>query len=93
MLLGERDYVSEPLRHQLNSRYGVTMIAIQRTNMNPNTPAEQRLLRMYRKCIETCNSNSQLEKTGVAQLHTRVVADTSLKIAASLCALSVSNND
>jgi hypothetical protein len=89
ILLGDRGYVSEPLRHQLDARYGVTMIAIQRANMNPNTPAEQQLLRMHRKRIETCNS--QLEKMGVARLHTRIVAGVSLKIAASLCALSVSN--
>jgi IS5 family transposase len=90
ILLGDRGYVSEPLRHQLDARYGVTMIAIQRANMNPNTPAEQQLLRMHRKRIETCNS--QLEKMGVARLHTRIVAGVSLKIAASLCALSVSNH-
>jgi len=45
---------------------------------------------MHRKRIET--SNSQLEKMGVARLHTRIVAGTALKIAASLCALSVSNH-
>jgi hypothetical protein len=90
ILLGDCGYVSEPLCHQLDARYGVTMSAIQRANMNPNTPAEQRLLRMHRKRIETCNS--QLEKMGVARLHTRIVAGTTLKIAASLCALSVSNH-
>ena len=90
VLLGDRGYVSEPLRHQLDARYGVTMIAIHRANMQPNTPAEQRLLRMHRKRIETCNS--QLEKMGVARLHARLTAGASLKIAASLCALSVSNH-
>jgi hypothetical protein len=73
-----------------DARYGVTMSAIQRANMNPNTPAEQQLLRLHRKRIETCTS--QLEKMGVARLHTRIVAGTALKIAASLCALSVSNH-
>lgn len=90
ILLGDSGYVSEPLCHQLDARYGVTMISIQRANMNPNTPAEQQLLRMHRKRIETCNS--QLEKMGVARLHTRIIAGTALKIAASLCALSVSNH-
>ena len=89
LLLGDRGYVSEPLRHQLDARYGVTMIAIHRANMQPNTPAEQRLLRMHRKRIETCNR--QLEKMGVARIHARLTAGVSLKIAASLCALSVSN--
>jgi len=42
MLLGDRGYVSESLCHQLEARYGVTMIAIHRANMQPNTPAEQR---------------------------------------------------
>jgi hypothetical protein len=90
VLLGDRSYVSEPLRHHLDARYGVTMIAIHRTNMRPNTPAEQRLLRTHRKRIETCNS--QLEKIGVARIHARLTTGVSLKIAASLCALSVSNH-
>jgi hypothetical protein len=37
------------------------MITIHRTNMMPNTPAEQQLLRFNRKRIETCKI--QLEKT------------------------------
>lgn len=89
MLLGDRGYVGGPLCHQLDARYGITLIAMHRTNMTPNTPAEQRLLRMHRKRIETCNS--QLEKMGVARLHARLSAGVSLKIAASLCALSVTN--
>jgi hypothetical protein len=89
ILLGDRGYVSEPLRHQLDARYGVTMIAIQRANKNPNTPAAKRLRRMHRKCIETCNR--QLEKMGDTRLYTRIVAGVSLKITASLYALSVSN--
>ena len=89
VLLGDRGYVSEPLCHHLDARYGVTMIAIHRANMKPNTPAEQRLLRTHRKRIETCNS--QLEKMGVARLHARLTAGVTLKIAASLCALSVTN--
>ena len=90
ILLGDRGYVSEPLRHQLDARSVVTMIAIHRANMQPNTPAEQRLLRMPRRRIETCNS--QLEHMGVARIHARLTAGVSLKIAASLCALSVSNH-
>jgi IS5 family transposase len=90
ILLGDRGYVSEPLRHQLDARYGVTMIAIHRANMQPNTPAEQRLLHMHRKRIETCNS--QREKMGVARIHARLMAGVSPKIAASFCALSVSNH-
>jgi IS5 family transposase len=89
VLIGDRGYVSEPLRHHLDARSSVTMIAIHRTNMKPNIPAEQRLLRIHRKRIETCNS--QLEKMGVARLHARLTAGVSLKIAASLCALSVTN--
>jgi hypothetical protein len=90
VLLGDHGYVSEPLCHQLDARYGVTLIAIHRTNLTPNTPAEQQLLRLHRKRIETCNS--QLEKMSVARLHARLTADVSLKIAASLCTLSVSNH-
>ena len=90
VLLGDRGYVSKPLRHHLDARYGVTLITIHRANMTSNTPAEQQRLRLHRKRIETCNS--QLEKMGVARLHARFSAGVSLKIAASLCALSVSNH-
>jgi hypothetical protein len=55
--LGDRGSVREPLRHQLDARYGVTMIALHRANMHPNTPAEQRLLRMHRKRIEPAIAN------------------------------------
>ncbi len=66
MLLGDRGYVSELLCHQLDARYGVTMIAIHRANMQPNTPAEQRLFRMHRKRNKPCNRH--LEKTGITGL-------------------------
>lgn len=64
VLLGNCESVSEPLRHQLDARYDVIMIAIHRANMQSNTPTEQRLLRMH---IETCNS--QPVKMGVAGIH------------------------
>lgn len=83
VLLGDRGYVSELQRHQLNVHYDGTMIAIHRANMHPKTPAEQRLLRMKRKHIKICNC--QLEKMGVAQIHAQLSAGISLKIAASLC--------
>lgn len=89
ILLGDSGYVSEPLRHQLDTRYGVTMIAIQRANMPPNTPAEQQILRMHCKRIET--SNTHLLELAIAGLNARITAGVSLKIAALLCALSVSN--
>ena len=57
ILRGDRGYVSEPLRHQLDARHGVTMIATQRANMNPYTPAGQRLLRIYHKRIESYIAN------------------------------------
>jgi len=44
---------------------------------------------MYRKRIETCNS--QLEKMGIARIHVGFRTGVSLKIDALLCALSVSN--
>jgi hypothetical protein len=79
VLIGDRGSVSEPLRYQFDSRYEVTLIAVHRANMHPNTPAEQRLRRM---CIETCNS--QLEKMGVVRIYARLTAGVSLKIATSL---------
>jgi IS5 family transposase len=79
VLLGDCGYVSEPLRHQLDAHYGVMMIAIHRANMQPNTLAEQRLLCMHGKRIETCDS--QLEKMGIARIHARLTTDVSLKIA------------
>ena len=66
------------------------MIAIHRANMQPNTAAEQRLLRMHRTRSKTCNS--QRKKMGVARLHARLTAGVSLKIAEVLCGLSVSNH-
>ena len=60
MLLGDRGEVSESLCYHLDVRYGIMMIAIRRTNIQPNTLAKQQLLRMYCKRIETCNS--QLER-------------------------------
>jgi hypothetical protein len=65
-------------------------IDIHRTNMTPHTPAEQQRLRLHRKHIENCHS--QLEKIRVARLHARLSAGVSLKIAASLRVLSVSNH-
>jgi len=87
--IGDCDYAGEPLRHHLDACYSVIMVAIHRDNMYPNTPAEQHLLRMYRKRIETCNS--QLEKMGIARIHVGFMTGVSLKIDALLCALSVSN--
>ena len=78
-MIDDRGSVSEPLRNQFDSRYEVTLIAVHRANMHPNTPAEQRLRRM---CIETCNS--QLEKMGVVRIYARLTAGVSLKIATSL---------
>lgn len=60
VLLGNRGNVSDSLYHHLNARYRVTMIAIQRAKIQPNIPAEQRLLHMYRKLIETCNSQLEI---------------------------------
>jgi Transposase DDE domain len=86
VLLGNRGNVSDPLYHHLDARYGVTMIAIQRAKIQPNTPAEQRLLRMHRKLIET--SNSQLEKIDLPGSMPGI----SRKIALALCELHVSNH-
>jgi hypothetical protein len=47
------------------------------------------MLRMQRKRIETCNR--QRKKMGVMWLHVRLSTGFSFKIAASLCALGVSN--
>lgn len=64
VLLGDRGYVSEPIRHQLDARYVVTMIAILRANMPPilrkNNASS---VRMRRKRIETYNS--QLDRSMV----------------------------
>ncbi len=82
--------MSEPLRRHLDAISGVTMIAIYRTNMTPNNLAEQQLLRLHRKHIETCNR--QCEKMAVSRLHTQLAANVLLKIATSHFALSVTNH-
>jgi hypothetical protein len=57
ILLSDRGYVSESLRHQLDARYGVTLIIMHRANMLSNTPTEQRLLCPHRTRIETAIIN------------------------------------
>jgi len=82
VLLGERDYVSEPLRHHLNDHHGVTMITMQRTKISSKHY-------MHHKRIGTCNS--QLEKVGVTRLIARIDTGVSLKFDASLYTLCMSN--
>lgn len=89
IILGDRGYICEKTKHQLDANCGVQLIARQRANMIPNTPAELQLLRMHRKRIETFNS--QLEKMGITRLHARNTDGVMLKLCASLSALSLSN--
>ena len=39
ILLGDYSYVGERLRHHLDARYGITIIAVYRTNMQTNIPS------------------------------------------------------
>ncbi len=89
IILGDRGYICEKTKHQRDANCGVQLIARQRVNMIPNTPAELQLLRMHRKRIETFNS--QLEKMGITCLHARNTDGVMLKLCASLSALSLSN--
>jgi hypothetical protein len=67
----------------------VPLIARQRANMIPNTPAELQLLRTHRKRIEPFNS--QLEQMGITRLHERNTDGMMIKLCVSLSALSLTN--
>ncbi len=67
----------------------VRLIPKQRRNMTGNTIEDAALIGAHRSGIETVNS--QLEKMGLQRLHARTNSGFSLKVLASLLALTFTN--
>lgn len=89
IVVADKGYISD-LDQQLSFIYGrVRLVPKQRRNMRGNTPEDTALIQHHRSRIETVNS--QLEKMGVQRLHARTNVGFSLKVLASLLALTFSN--
>jgi hypothetical protein len=88
-LFGDKGYLSKPDALSLLCDTGVRLITPQRSNMPPNSWADDYDLALYRKRIETVNS--QLEAMGVQHLHARTNRGFDLKTWASLLALTFSS--
>jgi hypothetical protein len=68
---------------------GVRLVPIRKSNMTPHPWADEFDLRLYRRSIET--RNSQLENMGVQHLHARTNAGFELKVHAALFGLACHN--
>lgn len=88
-LFGDKGYLSRADTLSLLQETGVRLVTPQRSNMPPNTWADDYDLAHYRKRIETVNS--QLEAMGVQRLHARTNLGFDLKAWASLLALAFTN--
>ena len=77
-----------PSRHALD---GVRLIPIRKKNMQPHAWADEYDLGLYRKRIESVNS--QLESMGVEHLKARTHAGLEIKLHASLLAVFCTNAD
>jgi len=85
-LFGDKAYLSQDDALTLLRESGIRLVAPQRRNMSPNTWADDYDLRLYRKRIETVNS--QLAAMGIQHLHARTNFGFDLKAWASLLALT-----
>lgn len=85
-LFGDKGYLSQADKQTLLQETGVRLVTPQRSNMPPNTWADDYDLALYRKRIETVNS--QLEAMGIQRLHARTNLGFDLKAWASLLALA-----
>jgi hypothetical protein len=65
------------------------LVRLRKDNMGPNTWAEGRGLRAFRKTIETVNS--QFEAMGLQHLRARTTAGFNLQVQASVLALACVN--
>lgn len=88
-LFGDKGYLSQADALTLLQEMGVRVVTPKRSNMPPNTWADDFDLARYRKRIETVNS--QLEAMGIQRLHARTNLGFDLKAWASLLALAFSN--
>ena len=89
---GDKGYISAMVKRTLRpttKRDGIHLIAWHKKNMKPNTFEEWCGLKKYRHLIESVNS--QLEKMGVQHLHARTNRGLTIKVLASLLALTCLN--
>jgi len=82
----DKGYLSAARHARIMDESGVTVVAVHRSNMTPNAPADTVFIQTYRHRIETVNS--QLESMGDQRLHTRTVDGFLIKVHASLLALA-----
>jgi IS5 family transposase len=88
-VVADKGYISDKdqLLSYINGR--VRLIPKQRRNMTGNSVKDAALINAHRSRIETVNS--QLEKMGLQRLHARTNSGFSLKVLASLLALTFTN--
>jgi DDE family transposase len=90
----DKGYISSLVKRTLRpaptlKRDGVHLVTWHKKSMKPNSFEEWCGLRTYRHLIES--ANSQLEKMGIQSLHARTNEGFSIKVLASLLALSFIN--
>ncbi len=88
-VVADKGYISDQDQQLAYLNGHVRLIPKQRRNMTGNTREDAALIRAYRPRIETVNS--QLEKMGLQRLHARTNSGFSLKVLASLLALTFTN--
>ena len=88
-VFGDKAFISQPDTQSLLEAIGVRLVAVRRSNMTPNTWADDYDRRHYRKRIETVYA--QLESMGLQRLHARTNLGFDLKAWASLLALAFTN--
>jgi hypothetical protein len=88
-VFGDKGYISAPDAQTILEATGVRLVSVRRTNMPPNSWADDFDLRLYRKRIETVYS--QMEKMGIQSLHARTNPGFDLKAWSSLLALAFTN--
>lgn len=88
-ILGDKGYNAKSDEASIWEESEVQFVPVRRANMTPNPLDERVLLRIYRKAIESVNS--QLERMGVERLYARTNAGFELKLHASLLAVIFTN--
>lgn len=89
LVVADKGYISQIDELLAYVNGGVRLIPKYRKNIRGNSAKDAALIRQHRSMIETVNS--QLEKMGIQRLHARTTPGFSLKVLASLIALSLTN--
>jgi len=89
VVVADKGYISDQDQQLSYINGRVRLVPKQRRNMTGNTVEDAALIRAHRSRIETVNS--QLEKMGLQRLHARTNSGFSLKVLASLLALTFTN--